>query len=241
MNLIFRTFAFAIVAGALFPMSVDQAQAGILGHLGPTFRNDAAAETLEVDFFLTPEADLDGQFLEAVNLDVFGTRVNSTPLVGSGLQRVGFELDGAFTQWGLLRGNLPGTTDSQFFADWFSGQVGAVPVELTRDQEFLFGRLSFDYSGLGLGSGDQVTFNIGGRDDRPGQSTTVATVFGAGRSSLVNITPKGDPSALSVTFTLGGNPPPPPPAIPEPATMTIWMLGTSTLMLRRRRKRHRRS
>ncbi|MEM9825165.1 MAG: hypothetical protein AAF958_01185, partial [Planctomycetota bacterium] len=100
----------------------------------------------------------------------------------------------------------------------------------------LFGRLSFDYSGLGLGSGDQVTFNIGGRDDRPGQSTTAATVFGAGSSSLVNITPKSDASALSASFTFGGNPPPPPPAIPEPATMTIWMLGTSTLMLRRRRK-----
>lgn len=207
-------------------------QAGLIGGLGPV--RELANNTFEVDFFVAAMADIVGDQLDFINLDVVNTSVNSVPVTD--FDRVEFSAVGEFAPWqGTEQFGQTVGFESVVSLDAFT--PGATSVTFNDTTPTQVGTFLFDYSGLGLGVGDQVTLDISGANDGTLTRTTSGAVFDT--MTLISELQDFDFSTSlgpdSRTFTImnggGGG------VIPEPNAIMLVLLSGATLSLRRSRRR----
>lgn len=207
--------------------------AGLMGGL-TNLTNLASEQKFTVDFeiaaFDGPNFNTIGSKLDYVELDIVGSKVNSTPLGATSLgatypySRVDFSPTGVFSSWDedADTQNFDTLTDfeSRVVFEGF-GPPGAMPYEMPNTAPFVFGTFTFDYSGLNVG--DVIRLDIRGNLP-PGQTiyTTSGVVSSAtsGATQAVNFHfgTLGE-SFVEFTVTSGGGG----TVIPEPGSGLIFL------------------
>ena len=189
----------------------------------------AGGERFESDLVMSGTAEMIGDTIELINLDVFLTTVNAAPLAD--FTKVRFDAASRFLPWqdDQQFGMTPGFFESIVVLDSFA-TGSAEPFTITDTDPFTIGTLTFDYSSFGLQEGDTITLDILGRNDGSQTRTTSVAIrpSGSALTTLVDpdfSTPAGSEQSL---FTIT--------AIPEPgAGMFLAALGVA-ICARRRRK-----
>ena len=190
----------------------------------------ATGERFEADLLLAGKPDMIGDEVELINLDIFNSLVNATPLTDFG--RVRFDSEPRFAPWqdGQQFGVTP-DFESVIVLDAFASvPVSTYPIVDTNP--FLVGTFTFDYSGLGLKEGDTITLDLSGREDGTPTRTTSIAIRAQSTSTTVLCDPDFSSSFGSERsiFRI-------PTAIPEPNAATILALLSLGIFTRRRSKR----
>ncbi len=226
------TSVVAFFGALVVSSSANTAKAGIVGSLSAPVIDDVAKTIMvDVSFAFTP--DLVGGDIEFIQLDAINSDVNGSPLTDFSLLTL--TPVGPFVDWfdGTQFGAIPGF-ESIVILDAFSS-LTSFPFTIPSTAPITVGKLTFDYSTLGLPPGDEVTIDITGMFDGFSNSTTLA-VLPPGGFFPDFIDPTFAPG--SQTVVIPGDPPPPQPnVIPEPGIGVIFAaLGITCLARRRRRK-----
>lgn len=195
-----------------------------------TKARDSGSEQFQTDLMFAGSADMVGDDIELVNLDIFNSTVNSVPL--SGYSRVRFDAAPVFLPWhdGTQFGDTVGS-ESVITLDSFA-TVTALPFTIADTNPFRFGTFTFDYQGLGLQIGDTITLDLLGRDDGTSTRTTSIAVRPSGTTTTLLIDPDFSslPNAFRSSFTLTT-------AIPEPSGLAVLVFAAVGLVSWRRSRR----
>ncbi|MCS7468967.1 hypothetical protein NZK35_20125 [Stieleria sp. ICT_E10.1] len=224
-----------------------KSDAGLLGGL-KDLTNIASENKFTVKFEIAASDASDpkivGFDLDYVELDIVGSKVNSTSLgpTSSGAtysySRVDFTPTGNFANWDedAVTQNFDALLDfeSRVVFEPF-GIPGASPYHMVNGSPFVFGIFTFDYSGLNIG--DEVRLDIQGVLP-PGETvyTNAGVVSNApsGGTQEVNFEygTLGDSFVVFTVPSSGGS-----TVIPEPGSALIFLslTGLSLATLRRRR------
>lgn len=200
----------ALVVGCASP-----ARAEVIGFLSEPRAEEL--ERFEADLYVVASADLLGNQIEWINLDIANSTVGGVPL--SDYSRVVFQPASPFAAWfdGRQFGQSTGF-ESQVSLDAFA-VPSAITYEITDVEPFLIGTFGFNYQGISVGPEHVVRLDVTGRDDgtssrtssigmRSGGGDTAhvdlefTSAFGAGHVTYPAITVIPEPSGVAVLALL---------------------------------------
>ncbi|MEL6104977.1 MAG: hypothetical protein AAFU85_03020 [Planctomycetota bacterium] len=206
--------------------SVSSAKAEVIGFLDGV--RDIGGERFQSDFFLAGTSARIGDDIELITLDVINSQVAGTALAD--FTRVTFDASPTFVPWQAAEqfGVTPGF-ESQILLDAFA--PGAVVFTLADTNPFRVGTLTFDYSNLGLQTGETITLDIVGVSDGSATLTTSVAVRDnpSGVTELLNPNFSTALGSGQIAFTVS--------AIPEPSGAVMCLMAFSLGLAGRRRRR----
>lgn len=209
-------------------LSVTSSDAAIIAYL--TEARSVAGERFESDLVMSGTADMIGDEVELINLDVIRTTVQSVQVTD--FTKLRFDAAPRFALWqaGQQFGGTPGF-ESQIVLDSFA-VTGAMSFPIADTSPFQIGTITFDYSGLGLKVGDSITLNIFGANDGSATRTTSVAIRPSGSAVTILQNPDFSSPAGSeqITFTI-------PTAIPEPSSVLLLCIVSVAFFTGRRPRR----
>jgi len=206
---------------------IDRCDAAIVAYLSET--RQVVGERFESDLVMSGSADMIGDEIELISLDVVRSTVKTVPLADFTLVR--FDAAPRFADWqgDQQFGVNPGFESSIALDSFASGT--AVPFPIVNTNPFEVGILTFDYSGLGLQIGDSITLNVFGQNDGTTTRTTSVAIrpSGSTMTTLVNPEFTSEAGSEQSTFTLSTT-------VPEPGGVIMLAAGVLAIVTRRRKR-----
>ncbi|MDM4014100.1 hypothetical protein [Roseiconus lacunae] len=177
----------------------------------------------QADLHFQATADLIGDDIEYIELDISGSHIDSVPLTNFSM--VEFEAAMPFDVWRQIPfGQTPGS-ESRMVIEPFS-PPGTDVFSIQDTQPLTIGTFTFDYGALNLPSSSTITLDIFGTDEDKPTRTTVVGLRSGTDSSLIDLTYSSPLGGSSTTFVT---------AIPEPSLLAAVVSIATAVSLRRRR------